>query len=82
MCVFCVFTGIIFTWLTEKTNSVFPAAFAHAVNNNVTSLIIGTAELDPDKSSAPVTFLVGALAVGVIAAVCAAEGFISRRRRK
>ena len=80
MCIYCVFTGIIFAWLTEKTNSVFPAAFAHAVNNNATSLIIGTAELDTDKSGAPTVFLVGTLAVGAIAAICAVSSFFPALR--
>lgn len=33
MCVSCVSLGIILMWLTEKTNSVYPAAIMHAMNN-------------------------------------------------
>ena len=38
MCVGCILTGIVFTWLTEKSGSVFPAAFAHAALDLFTSL--------------------------------------------
>ena len=30
MCLGCIFTGMIYTWLTKKSGSVFPAALAHA----------------------------------------------------
>ena len=33
MCVSCTFIGIILMWLTKKTNSVYPAAIFHAMNN-------------------------------------------------
>ncbi|MDE7229484.1 MAG: CPBP family intramembrane metalloprotease [Oscillospiraceae bacterium] len=33
MCVHCTFMGIILMWLTKKTNSIYPAAIFHAVNN-------------------------------------------------
>lgn len=33
MCVFCTFTGIFLMWLTRKTNSIYPAAIFHAMNN-------------------------------------------------
>lgn len=33
MCVFCTFRGIILMWLTKKTNSIYPAAIFHAMNN-------------------------------------------------
>lgn len=39
MCLFCIGAGIIFTWLTEKTGSVYPAVLAHSVNNNAAPLI-------------------------------------------
>ena len=70
MCLFCICTGIIFTWLTEKTNSVYPAAFAHAVNNNAAPLITaitigGAADL--------ANFAVGIAGVFVVAVLCIAE---------
>lgn len=33
MCVNCTFMGIILMWLTKKTNSIYPAAIFHAMNN-------------------------------------------------
>ena len=33
MCVYCTFMGILLMWLTKKTNSIYPAAIFHAVNN-------------------------------------------------
>ena len=34
MCINCTFTGIFLMWLTKKTNSIYPAAIFHAMNNN------------------------------------------------
>lgn len=33
MCVSCTFIGIFLMWLTKKTNSIYPAAIFHAMNN-------------------------------------------------
>ncbi|MCM1537533.1 MAG: CPBP family intramembrane metalloprotease [bacterium] len=33
MCVFCIGTGIFLMWLTKRTNSIYPAAIFHAMNN-------------------------------------------------
>lgn len=33
MCVSCTFMGIILMWLTKMTNSIYPAAIFHAMNN-------------------------------------------------
>ncbi|MDE6032002.1 MAG: CPBP family intramembrane metalloprotease [Oscillospiraceae bacterium] len=33
MCIFCTFRGIFLMWLTKKTNSIYPAAIFHAMNN-------------------------------------------------
>ncbi|MBD5138377.1 MAG: CPBP family intramembrane metalloprotease [Ruminococcus sp.] len=79
MCLFCIGTGIIFTWLTEKTNSVYPAAFAHAVNNNVTGLILALTETN-DESRVLQFFLVGTAAIFIVAAICIAESVISQKR--
>ena len=35
MCLMCTLMNIFLTLLTEKTKSVYPAAFCHAVNNNL-----------------------------------------------
>lgn len=80
MCLFCIGTGIIFTWLTEKTNSVYPAAFAHAVNNNVTGLILALSETN-DENRVLHFFLVGVAAIFIVAAACIAESVISKKQR-
>lgn len=33
MCISCTFIGIILMWLTKMTNSIYPAAIYHAMNN-------------------------------------------------
>lgn len=81
MCLFCIGTGIIFTWLTEKTNSVYPAVFAHAVNNNVTGLILALSGTNDDESRILQFFLVGVAAIFIVAAACIAESVIFQKRR-
>ena len=80
MCVFCTATGIIFTWLTEKTNSVYPAAFAHAVNNNVTPLITAITMNSSDSGKVLQYFWVGIAGVFITALFCIAESIISQKR--
>ncbi|MBP3856426.1 MAG: CPBP family intramembrane metalloprotease [Ruminiclostridium sp.] len=40
MCVDCVCMNAFLTLITEKTRSVYPAAFAHALNNNLSATIL------------------------------------------
>lgn len=84
MCVSCIAIGIIFTWLTEKTNSAYPAAIAHAVNNNVMSLISAPArDLSNTSGAYNVKFFyVMTAAAFIVAAVCIAESVIAQRRTK
>lgn len=70
MCCFCIAAGIIFSWLTEKAGSVYPAAIAHAVNNNAASLIIALAGNNTDESMSPHFFLIGVGAVSIVALLC------------
>ena len=79
MCVFCIGTGIIFTWLTEKTNSVYPAAFAHAINNNATGLIVALSGTNDDESRVLQFFIVGTAAIFIVAAACIAENIFRRK---
>ena len=79
MCVFCIGTGIIFAWLTEKTNSVYPAAFAHAINNNATGLIAALSGTN-DESKVLQFFIVGTAAIFIVAAACIAEQIICKKR--
>lgn len=80
MCLFCIGAGIIFTWLTEKTNSVYPAAFAHAMNNNAAPLILALASGRDDESKVLQFFVLGTAAVFIVAAACIAERVIAQRR--
>ena len=40
MCLFCTALGVILTYVTVKTNSIWPAAFMHAVNNSMPSALV------------------------------------------
>jgi len=40
MCLYCVMLGTVLTYITMKTNSVWPAAFMHGVNNALPSALI------------------------------------------
>lgn len=53
MCIMCTLMGIILTFVTEKSGSVWPAAIMHAVNNSGPSILAGY--INPDL--APDTFL-------------------------
>lgn len=53
MCIMCTLMGIILTYITEKSGSVWPAAIMHAVNNSGPSILAGY--INPDL--APDTFL-------------------------
>ena len=81
MCVFCIGTGIIFAWLTEKTNSVYPAAFAHAINNNATGLIAALSRTN-DESKVLQFFIVGTAATFIVAAACIVETVVAQKRAK
>ena len=73
MCVYCVFVGVILTFVTERSGSVWPAAILHAVNNSCPSIL--AVYMDPAKST-PTRVLIaqwggmlistGALALAVI----------------
>ena len=41
MCAFCILMGVILTFLTEMSGSVWPAAIMHAVTNAYPSALIG-----------------------------------------
>ncbi len=49
MCILCVFLGILLTFITVKTGSVWPAAIMHAVNNASPSIL--QFYINPDKIS-------------------------------
>ena len=49
MCLYCILLGGLLTYVTEKTGSVWPAAFLHGVNNASPSIL--TAFMNADKLS-------------------------------
>ena len=40
MCLFCIVMGMMLTYVTEKSGSVWPAAIMHAVNNGQPSILL------------------------------------------
>ena len=49
MCIFCTLVGVLLTILTEKSGSVWPAAFMHAIGNAGPSILQGF--VNPDKAA-------------------------------
>ena len=47
MCLYCILLGGILTYVTEKSGSVWPAAFLHGVNNASPSIL--AAFMNPEK---------------------------------
>ncbi|MGN1411201.1 MAG: type II CAAX prenyl endopeptidase Rce1 family protein [Oscillospiraceae bacterium] len=39
MCIDCIFIGAFLTYLTKKTNSIYPACIAHSLNNNFVNIM-------------------------------------------
>ena len=66
MCIFCTLVGIILTFLTEKSGSVWPAAFMHAIGNASPSILSGY--INPDKGT---TSLIHPGWIGMIIALLA-----------
>ncbi|MBQ3275944.1 MAG: CPBP family intramembrane metalloprotease [Oscillospiraceae bacterium] len=68
MCVFCTALGILLWWLTEKTDSVIPAAIAHGAINGAAGLgALFTADGgDPFVGPAP-TGILGGLPILILA---------------
>ena len=48
MCLFCTALGTVLIYVTIKTNSIWPAAFMHAVNNSVPSVLLLFMKQDVD----------------------------------
>ena len=48
MCIMCILLGIMLTFVTEKSGSVWPGAILHAVNNASPCILVGF--INPDKS--------------------------------
>ena len=48
MCVLCILLGVVLTFLTEKSGSIWPAAIMHAVSNGQPSILLGY--MNPEKA--------------------------------
>lgn len=70
MCVMCVFIGIILTFVTYKSGSIWPAAFLHAVNNATPSILryfVNNDKLNGWRSDSVAAFLISFLPMMAIA---------------
>ena len=79
MCIMCTLMGIILTFVTEKSGSVWPAAIMHAVNNAGPSILKGY--INPDL--APDTFFGrNAGFIGLVIALLVVDTVIMIKWRK
>ena len=70
MCVLCIFMGIILTYVTYKSGSIWPAAILHAINNaspSVLQYFINHDKMAGWRSDSVVSFLIGILPMITIA---------------
>lgn len=61
MCVMCIFMGIILTFLTYRSGSIWPATILHAVNNaspSVLQYFINSEKMNGWRSDSVVSFLI------------------------
>lgn len=84
MCVMCVFMGMILTFLTYKSGSIWPAAFLHAVNNSSPSILqyfINPDKITGWKAESVVSFLILLVPMMVIAVLLFAKYVASDDRK-
>lgn len=70
MCVLCIFMGMILTYVTYKSGSIWPAAILHAINNaspSVLQYFINHDKMTGWRSDSVVSFLIGILPMIAIA---------------
>lgn len=82
MCVMCVFMGILLTYVTCKSGSIWPAVILHAVNNaspSVLQIFINYEKVDGWRSDSVVLFLISFLPMMIIGGFIFATGKISDR---
>ncbi len=83
MCVFCIFEGIILTWLTKRTGSVWPAAIMHCMNNNFNLSGLFIAESSADKVKQGGALVISAMLLPlIIIAVILFIDLIRRNKRE
>ncbi len=79
MCVMCVFMGIILTFVTYKSGSIWPATILHAVNNGSPSILqyfINNEKVGDWRSDSVVSFLICFLPMMLIAGFMLVKGDI------
>ncbi len=67
MCLMCILLGVLLTFVTEKSGSVWPAVFLHAINNSGPSILQGF--VNPDRSAASHLLGPGAHLLGLLVIV-------------
>ncbi|MDE7283785.1 MAG: CPBP family intramembrane metalloprotease [Lachnospiraceae bacterium] len=80
MCAMCVFMGIILTYVTSKSGSIWPAVILHAVNNaspSVLQYFINYEKLNGWRSDSVVIFLISFLPMMIIGGFIFFTGKIS-----
>lgn len=91
MCLFCVFIGSFYTYLTKKTNSVFPAVAAHLINNNGSSYLSAVllfslaafSDIDTMKGSTGLIYQIcGIFPVMIVGIVSFMKIVVSERKNK
>lgn len=77
MCVMCVFMGIILTFVTYKSGSIWPATILHAVNNGSPSILqyfINNKKVGGWRSDSMVSFLIYFLPMMIIGGFLLVKG--------
>ena len=83
MCTGCIFMGMILTWLTKKSGSIFPAALCHAALDEFASIAAVFVPADVANSENNLPVLGSSVMIFVplaVIAVYAAVSFIKRSR--
>lgn len=73
MCIICIFMGMMLTYVTIKSESIWPAAIMHAVNNAGPSILAGftnAEKLDEVSGNILVRFCTLIFTIAVIGIIC------------
>lgn len=73
MCMMCTLLGIILTFVTEKTGSIWPAAIMHAVNNGTPSIMKFFINADIVEEALPyklLSWILLLIPIAIIAGIC------------
>lgn len=73
MCIDCTFMGIMLTYITMKTNSIWPAAIMHAVNNQnptILSVFVNTEILEKNGINQFLRIAISMFPSGILGMIC------------